>query len=64
MKREYNGLEAEKISFAESNQIVTTSLCKKVYVTHFDFDTTNLCDQAENPQPGGTWTELWLDSPW
>lgn len=65
MKESYTGLTAVPVPFSDTNQVVAASYqCRKIYVTHFDFDYNNLCDQAENPMPGGTWTELWMDSPW
>ena len=66
MKKVYVGLDAVQIPFETSNQVITysTTTCHKIYVTHFDFDENNLCDQAESPKPGwSTWTEAWSDDP-
>ena len=48
MKKQYNGLEAIKISLDHSGQVIHTSnQCSAVWTSHFDYDDDQVCDGAE-----------------
>ena len=68
MKKEYKGLDAVKIPFNTSKQVILTSTkCFPVYTTHWDTNNNLVCDSQEYV-PGATVaddisTQRWNDCP-